>query len=261
MTKELEREIIKKLRRRGVTHKLVFHEEETISVRAKAASLRRQGLEDTGIIKSVVFRYQGSGEIRVEESESALHYIVACTSGPRRINLGELRVELGLSAAETASLTLDGIALEQVTGKRRGEIGPLIPTQHVEVIYFTNDLMREAQADPERLYDIPLSLKKSLLVPAAALWKVLQERSSKYRVASEFAGEINFEIMEARIENRRDGPYFGGSMVSFRGRDYEIKHPGRSSCVAFPIPDEYDDRGRRRVILPIGYELLKNRLS
>ncbi len=248
-------EIITELGQRKIKYKLVVHPEETITAREKEQSLRRNGILGAGIIKSVVFRYNHS-----ENNEDSLpKYIVASTLGTARVKKSELRVEFGLSQLETESLTLDGIALEAVTGKRRGEIGPLIPPEHVEGIYFTRDLIKDAQRNPGRLYDVPLTLQESLLIAPSDLWRVLHERSPKYRIASEFEEHILFEVTKPKIEQRPDGPYFAGTQLRFRGRDYEIKHPGKSSCIAFPLPKEYDDRGRARVSLPIGYGALRER--
>ena len=264
-----EDEIISELKESNIEYKLVAHPEETITAREKAQSLRREGIVGAGIIKSVVFRYNPDNrdDQKSSNEESKPKYIVASTLGGARVKESELRVEFGLSQQEAESLTLDGIALETVTGKRRGEIGPLIPFDHVDTekidlsIYFTRDLMREAQSNPRKLYDVPLNLRESLLITPANLWKVLHEKSPKYHTASEFEEQIPFEIIKTRIEPRPDGPYFAGTQVRFRGRDYELKHPGKSSCIAFPLPFESDDRGRVRVRLPLGYDRIEKSLS
>ena len=258
-----EDEIISELKESKIKYKLVVHPEETITAREKAQSLRREGIVGAGIIKSVVFRYNPDNrdDQKSSNEESKPKYIVASTLGGARVKESELRVEFGLSQQEADSLTLDGIALEAVTGKRRGEIGPLIPPEHVEGIYFTRDLMREAQSNPRKLYDVPLTLQESLLIAPSDLWGVLHKKSSKYRTVLEFEEQIPFEIIKTRIEPRPDGPYFAGTQVRFRGRDYELKHPGKSSCIAFPLPFESDDRGRVRVRLPLGYDRIEKSLS
>ncbi|GEM_PF-6562065 len=238
--------------------------------------------QNTGMIKSLLLQYQKDGEAEVG-------HILACTLAEKRIDENELRVELGLSAAETGSLQyhLGHNALETITGKKRGEISPLLDDIHLQkldAVYFTRDLMQDFQQD--KLYDLPLTLQWSVLINGKKLYSSLQERSSKYQTAPEFAGALPLQIAKEdwkikEIDSEKAGYQylFGGTIIQYQGQEYQITNPPlkkegldrkrkQTMCTAFPISRsdstkvlyEYAERGKKRVFLPLTYEQLEQLL-
>ena len=108
----------------------------------------------------------------------------------------------------------------------------------IDGIYFAEDLMQDAQKHPTRLYDVPLTKQHSVLVNAADLFSVLQQRSQKYRTNSAREGNIPLEVTDWKVrdvEAERTGVshLFTGTKVRFRGQEYMIKFNTTSLDITF----------------------------
>lgn len=256
-------------------YELVQYPQETVSCREKEKLWKEMDMRQSlasrlghrvplGIMKSMIMRYQREGEER---------YIVACTLPDKLVDTKELRVEFGLSGDEYRSLThrdIDDISLLLITGRDRGEIGPLITDRKmsgIEGVYFAEDLMQDAEQHPTKLYDVPLTKEHSILVNAQDLFSVLRKQSEKYRTNSAREGNVPFEVLEWKakeVDPREAGVryLFTGTSVRFRGREYELRNPPKEvGCVALPIPKEEDGMRTQRAVLPISYTMLEQRYA
>ena len=261
------------LQKKGSRYQLVQYPQETVSCREKERLWQAMDMRNDlashlghraplGMVKSIVMKYQREGEEK---------YIVACTLPDKLVDPKELRVEFGLSREEYKSLThqrIDDISLLLLTGRERGEIGPLMidkKMSEVEEVYFAEDLMADAQRFPTKLYDVPLTKEHSLLVNAAHLFQVLREINPKYRTNSAREENVPLKVLEWKVRDvdqaRAGVPHlFTGTTVRFRDREYVIKNPPKEAgCVALPIPLEVDGIRNQRVVLPISYRMLEER--
>ncbi|MEK6900614.1 MAG: hypothetical protein AABX05_05810, partial [Nanoarchaeota archaeon] len=173
--------------------------------------------------------------------------------------------------------------IEKVTGKKRGEVSPILATENladIDAVYFTRDLIADAVKFSGKRYDFPRSLSESEFFNAADLFGHLAKINPKYRTAAEFEKTSPLQIVRWRVKEVdavKTGYrfLFDGTIVNYRGRDYEIKNPRMKkegvlrrrkqiNCMAMPlsytpsgIKHEYTERGRKRVFLPISYETLE----
>lgn len=235
----------------------------------RSNGLRNQ-LYELEMIKTILFSFQREGQEK---------YILASTLGQERIDLNELRVELGLSGPEatTISYDIDDDTIKAVTGKRRGAVSPFVTNENID-IYFCRDLLRDMRAD-SKSYDIPLSLKSSVFLKAADLYALVKKNN--YEVPGEFEDALPLEITDLKVKSvdaSRAGYalQFAGTQVRYRGQEYEIKNPRMKKeetprrrkeigTIALPLTKiegkvEYEmtERGRKRVLLPLDYETLEN---
>lgn len=258
-------EVVTALETAGKPVYLYQYDRETTTCSEKEKMWKEQGFQKQfpsglGMIKSVLFKYAREGEER---------YILACTTSNKTIDLGELRVEFGLSGSESRTLTHRGIDetdLTGIVGQELGEVSPLLVKPNVEEldgIYFTADLMTEARGSPQKMYDVPLTHEAALLANAADLFSVLRDRSSKYRTDPKieiqlYGMDALLKVTEWKVQEDKD-PHserefrFDGTVVKFRGQEYVIKNPRSKECIA-TIPRERNEEGlSRRVMLPIDY--------
>lgn len=243
----------------------------------KYAYWKNNGLRDRadqlGMIKTVLFTYQRDGKD---------HYILASTLAEKKVDLNELRVELGLGKeAQSLHTKIDDATIEEVTGMKRGAISPLVSNDKKSgvTIYITRDLVKDLCDNPEKKYDLPLSLNRSALIPAADLYPFLAQHD-RYHLPGE-CEESSLEIKQWRskkidIEKAGYSHLFAGTRIQYRGREYELKNPRMKKegierrrkeigCIALPIitkdgRTEYEmtKRGRKRVTLPIDYETVED---
>lgn len=239
---------------------------------------RNNGLRDRadrlGIIKTVLF---------TSRRDRKDQYLLASTLAEKQVNLNELRVELGLSGAEAQSLhtKIDDPTIEAVIGMKRGAISPFVSDDKKSgvTMYITRDLVKDLCANPEKKYDLPLSLTRSALVVASELYLFLAG-DDRYRLPGE-CEELPLEVKQWRrkkIDTEKAGYsyLFVGTKVQYRGQEYELKNPRLKKegvdrrrteigCLALPITRkdgkiEYEmtERGRKRVMLPVDYETLED---
>ncbi len=269
----LIKNILGELREQQSRYQLVQYPQETVSCRQKERLWQEMDMKNNlashlghrvplGMVKSIVMRYQ---------RESEEKYIVVCTLPDKLVDPKELRVEFGLSAGEYKSLThqgIDDISLLLLTGKQRGEIGPVMidrKMSEIDGVYFAEDLMADAQRFSTKLYDIPLTKEHSLLANAQDLFQVLRQRNSKYRTNSAREENVPLEILAWKVrdvDQDRAGVthLFSGTKVRFREKEYMIKNPPQEAeCVALPIPFESEGMRNQRVVLPISYKMLEEK--
>lgn len=268
-------DVLNSLETQESRYQLIQYQRETVSCRQKERLWEEMDLKKglafhlgkpipLGMMKSIVMKYEREGEER---------YIVACTLADKLVDAKELRVEFGLSGAEYKTLThqgIDDISLLLLTGKEKGEIGPLMIDRKlsaIEGVYFAEDLMQDAEKHPSKLYDVPLTKQHSLFVNAHDLFQVLRQRNQKYRANSAREGNIPLEVTDWKVRDvvlERAGVshLFTGTKVRFRGQDYMIKNPPKEAgCIALPIPLEADGIRNQRVVLPISYSMMEERYN
>ena len=163
-------ELAEGLIERGLRGIVLEHPQETVGCYEKAGLLPAhpavgRAAVKTGVMKSIVLGY---------ERTDGTKYVMVCTRGDRRVDLMEVRVELGLTRAETASLCsrVDEATLESVTGQKRGAIGPLLipdALERLEAVYFARDLLVQSGRYDTLVHDVPLSLTSSVLFRAQEL--------------------------------------------------------------------------------------------
>ncbi|HLD79716.1 MAG TPA: hypothetical protein VJA18_04090 [Candidatus Nanoarchaeia archaeon] len=231
--------------------------------------------DNIGMIKTILFSYLSGGQEK---------YFLVSTLAEKRIDFNEVRVELGLSTEEAQTLDYKAgdATLEAITGKKRGAVSPLLDPEYlhkVSAVYFTRDLMDDATKCPEKRYDVPRSRSISEFWHGVALFTLLRQRSSQYKTAGDFEKELQVTAWKVKkIDQERAGYnfLFGGTIVKYRGQEYQLTNPPMRKegfdrkrkelgCAAFPISRtedgtieyEYTDRGKKRLILPIPYELLE----
>ena len=253
---------------------------ETRTCKEKYDLWEREGFSEAkDMIKSVLIAYQKGDQE---------HYIIACTTGRSRIDFAEIAYELSLSKqeAETFSTRLEPYEVEEITGKRVGEVSPLIDVKKLEkidAVYFTRELMWSA----ERTYDVPLSLSKAILISAKELFQILSQKSAKYKTYSHQGSynikreqehlpetDFSFEVIDnwQKVKPKDSKLSFIGTKISYDGLTYVLKQPRtkkegsrskRVGCIATLLDDDrikHREDGRiHRVVLPISYEEMETR--
>ena len=265
-------EIIHDLTAQGIPYRMIQYDEATVTCREKERLWKRMELEETlreelpavrvDMIKSVLFQYISQGTEK---------YILACTLPQRQVSTTELRAELGLSPDEARSLTvkrLDLVDLFNLTGKETGALSPLMAPSKVEelaAVYFTEDLLFDAQAHPEKLYDVTLTPQASMFVNADTLFGLLQRRSDRYRSSAVFDDTVAFEVTDWKVKPvdvaRAGVNYlFTETKVRYKGQEYVIKNlPKEGKVVAMPVPLEHEGMKTQRVELPLTYGMVERR--
>ena len=251
---------------------------KAIDFRRKFAQDCERKPEHIGMIKTILFSYLSGGQEQ---------YILASTLPERNVDRNELRIELGLTADETRSLThkLDDVIIKTITGRERGTVSPHLDQENaakIKAIYFTRDLMIDASSSPEKIYDVPLTLTVSEFWNAVPLFTFLQQRSSNYKQAGDFERECEVVDLRAKKIDQKKAGYnllFHGTIVRYRGKEYQITNPPMLKeevdrkrkgllCTAFPIHrgeggrvqyeiDEERQIMKKQLFLPITYELLE----
>jgi len=230
------------------------------------------------MIKSVLIAYQKGRQER---------HILVCTTGKSEIDFREVAYELSLSDEEAETLTarLFDYEIEEITGKKRGEVSPLIEESRLEgleVVYFTRELMRIS----DKIYDVPLSLRESVLVSAADLFSILKERSSKYKTFShdgsyrfkddkkpDTADDFKFSVLDGWRKVRKEGEKFSfyGTKIIHGSDTYILKQPRtkktdskskKEGCIAVLLDEDgkkvkREDGREYRTILPVSYGLVE----
>lgn len=287
------------LRLNGIPHYWLDYKVETVACGEKRAlwdggAVAHVNLpaEQLAILKSLLLSFR---------QDDGLHYIMVCsTEEDGKIDFDEVRQELGLRGA-SLQFASPGIFSEGYlpTGQRAGEVGPLLSPEGLAVVdsvYFTAAVLRDAEAHANRLYDVPLTRDRSLLVNARDLFLVLVCQSNRYRTARALEGGIvenrslSFiprdrvpETQEPRqlplpltddvvvthwnvhlSEEQARCYVFAGTDVLCSGQRYRLRNPGATSCIALPFTvgehgeRKYEHIGTRtrRVTLALGYDRL-----
>ena len=254
---------------------------EAIDFKRKFARDCDRKAEHIGMIKTVLFSYLSKGQEQ---------YLLASTLPETKVDRDELRIELGLSAEETQSIThrLGDASIEKITGRKRGAVSPLLDSEYltgISAVYFTRDLIDDAAFSPEKLYDVPRSLTVSEFWNAASLFTSLQQKSSKYKTAGNFEDEcemIDLKLKKADPAKAGYGLLFGGSIVKYRGQEFQVTNPPMEKegvsrrrkqllCTAFPIfrgekgnisyeRDQEHQKMKKQLFLPLTYGLLEKLL-
>lgn len=243
-------------------------------------------LPNLGMIKTILFSYQKDGQER---------YILASTLGQSKIDLEELQLKLGLSAAEGDTLDhyLDDTTIERITGRKRGAVSPFAADlTRVDSIYFSRELIQDMKENPGKEYDVPLSLTSAVFLPSAQLYAFLKQNPAYALPAETKENEeigtekvifldTELDITEWKVKeidpSKAGYSYlFAGTRVSFQGQEYEIKNPRmkkegiyrrrkETGCVALPFTREngkieykMTERGRKRIVLSLSYEILED---
>jgi len=229
--------------------------------------------KNIGMVKTILFSYLRENQER---------YFLVSTLAERKVDYNEIRVELGLSGQQTQTIThkISDATLESITGKKRGAVSPLLDQEYlakIDAVYFTHDLMDDAARNPEKKYDLPRSPSVSEFWNAARLFDLLRSKSPKYKSAGEVETELKIlDLKYKQIPQTAGYEFlFRGTTVEYRGQQYQITNPPlkkegidrrrkQIGCTAFPIARsengtinyEYTERGRKRLILPLTFEIL-----
>ncbi len=233
--------------------------------------------EDIGMIKTMLFSYLHQDKEK---------YLLVSTLAEKQVDYDEMRVELGLSGEEVHSIKhkLNDETIESISGRKRGAVSPLLEPEYlhkIEAVYFTHDLLKDAAKFPEKIYDVPRSFSVSEFWNAEALFNSLRQKSAKYKTAGDFETELEIsELRKKELDPAKAGYQFlfGGTIIKYRGQEYQITNPPMRKeevprhdrkrkqilCTAFPIARtaeenityEYTERGRKRLLLPLSYEIL-----
>lgn len=147
------------------------HPRETVTVLEK----RRLFNEYPEIYKKYgdIIIVQGSA-LSYQDEKGNDKLILYFHNGEERINFPELKLKLGIP--KKTDLRFYQGNLEDI-GLANGEVSPLsCISEKIDGLYFDERMIKGAQENPSRIYDIALSKEKSLFVNVADVYKALIQK-------------------------------------------------------------------------------------